>query len=70
MANYASGLRVVDISRMIKDNITKEVAYFDVRPEDDNVAYSGSWSVFPFFKSGNVIVNSIERGLFVVRPSI
>jgi hypothetical protein len=25
---------------------------------------------YPFFKSGNIIVNSIEKGLFVVRPSI
>jgi hypothetical protein len=25
--------------------------------------------VYPFFKSGVIIVNSIEQGLFLVRPS-
>ena len=67
MTNYASGLRIVDVSQ-VKDGKTEEWGYFDVRPEDDKVIFQGSWSSYPYFKSGNVIVNSIERGLFVVRP--
>ncbi len=67
MTNYASGLRIVDVSE-IKEGVTTEWGFFDVRPEDDKVIFQGSWSSYPYFKSGNVIVNSIERGLFVVKP--
>ncbi|KAJ3086705.1 hypothetical protein HK102_012670 [Quaeritorhiza haematococci] len=83
-SNYASGLRIIDIARIeeASANATvspsaevngnaffSEVGYFDVRPEDNAVTFKGTWSNYPYFKSGNVIVNSIERGLFVVRPS-
>jgi choice-of-anchor B domain-containing protein len=67
MANYCSGLRIVDISG-ISTNSTTEWGYFDVRPEDDKVQFKGSWSSYIYFPSGNVVVNSIERGLFVVKP--
>jgi hypothetical protein len=39
MANYCSGLRVADVSG-IRSGKTSEVAYFDVRPEDDGVKTS------------------------------
>ena len=29
----------------------------------------GAWSVYPFFPSGNMIVQSIEKGLFVMKVS-
>ena len=29
----------------------------------------GAWSVYPFFKSGTQIVQSIEKGLFVLKVS-
>ncbi|KAJ3388733.1 hypothetical protein HDU92_001368 [Lobulomyces angularis] len=65
-SNYASGLRVVNIKN-IKSNVTEEAGFFDVHPEDDKVSFSGTWSVYPYFPSGNIVVNSIERGLFVVK---
>ncbi len=65
-ANYCAGLRVVDISD-IKN--TKEIAYFDVRPEDNKVEFFGAWSSYMYFPSGNIVINSIERGLFVVKPT-
>ncbi|KAJ3082668.1 hypothetical protein HK102_001527 [Quaeritorhiza haematococci] len=68
LSNYASGLRVVDITNIANGNL-KEHAFFDVRPEDDRVQFWGTWSNYPYFGSGNIIVNSIERGLFVVRPT-
>jgi hypothetical protein len=44
-----------------------------VHPEDDDVGgiaeFCGSWSVYPYFKSGYILVNSIERGLFVLKRS-
>ncbi len=66
-ANYRSGLRVLSI----KDPLNpKEIAYFDTAPYTDNVpGYNGAWSVYPFFKSGVIIVNSIEQGLFIVRTA-
>lgn len=68
-ANYASGLRIVDISKA-KLGITREAGNFDVRPEDNKVQFLGSWSVYPYFPSGNIVVNSIERGLFVVKANL
>jgi hypothetical protein len=65
--NYRSGLRVLDISRASTANL-QEVGYFDVYPVDDNAAFNGTWSNYPFFKSGVVIVSGIEQGLFVLRP--
>jgi hypothetical protein len=45
--------------------------FLPVHPEDDDVGgeatFTGSWSVYPYFASGYIVVNSIERGLFVVK---
>src|SRR5687768_12609133 len=43
-----------------------EAGYFDVDPASNNNAFNGTWANYPFFNSGIVIVNSIERGLFVL----
>jgi len=73
-ANYKSGLRVIDISSVEEDptgSLFEEVAYYDVHPEDDDVGgvaeFGGAWSSYPYFKSGFVLVNSMERGLFVLK---
>jgi choice-of-anchor B domain-containing protein len=68
-SNYSSGLRVLDLTD-IQTAVLKEIGFFDVRPEDDFPTYNGAWSSFPFFDSGIVIVSSIERGLFVLRPRL
>ena len=66
-ANYTSGLRVLSIADPVNP---KEVAYFDTAPYHPNTpGFHGAWSVFPFFKSGTIIVSSIEQGLFVVRTA-
>merc|ERR1712228_596498 len=65
-ANYESGLRILDCSN-IADKELSEVGYFDCRPEGTQIAFNGAWSVYPYFESGNVIVSSIERGLFVLK---
>ena len=31
--------------------------------------FNGAWSVYPFFKSDNIIVSDINSGLFIVRKS-
>ena len=66
MSNYTSGLRVIDISGL-DDDLVSEVAYFDVHPNDNNAGYSGSWSNYPYFASGNIVVTHRTDGLFVVK---
>ncbi len=66
-ANYRSGLRILNVSDPANP---REVAFFDTAPYGDNgPGFNGAWSVFPYFKSGTIIVNSIEQGLFIVRAS-
>lgn len=70
LANYQAGLRVLDLSNVgARSNALKEIAYFDTYPEGDSAAFNGAWSVYPYFKSKNIVVDDIERGLFVLRKS-
>ncbi|KAJ3934149.1 MAG: hypothetical protein NXY57DRAFT_890763 [Lentinula lateritia] len=73
-ANYKAGLRVIDVSSITEDptgSSVEEVAFFDVFPEDDDVGgvaeFSGAWSSYPYFESGFILVNSMDRGLFVLK---
>ncbi|KAK3324890.1 hypothetical protein B0H66DRAFT_491494 [Apodospora peruviana] len=77
-SNYGSGLRILDVTSLPQDptgGLVKEVGFFDVYPEDDKepkggvVDFVGTWSHYPFFKSGFILVNTIERGAFVVKRS-
>ena len=70
MANYRAGLRILDITNInAATNSMTEIGYFDTYPADDGTAFNGAWSVYPYFASGNIIINDIERGLFVIRKS-
>lgn len=65
MSNYQSGLRILDITD-IENPV--EFGYFDTVPYGtDTPGFGGSWSNYPYFKSGNVIVTSGSEGLFVVK---
>ncbi|AZJ34173.1 choice-of-anchor B family protein [Tenacibaculum singaporense] len=66
LANYTAGIRFIDISNIGSKNIT-EVAYFDTHPENDNANFNGAWNVYPFFKSGKIVVSDINRGLFILK---
>ncbi|KAF7592141.1 hypothetical protein BBP40_000628 [Aspergillus hancockii] len=73
-SNYGSGLRIVDVSS-VKDDPTgkgfKQVGFFDCHPADDavggEVSFVGAWSVYPYFKSGHILLNSIERGIYSLK---
>jgi len=67
-ANYTSGLRVLQINETGNPYLT-EVGFFDVYPAGDPSSFSGAWSCFPYYESGLVIISSMDRGLFVVKPS-
>ena len=43
-----------------------EIAFFDTFPANDNVGFDAAWSVYPYFPSGNLIVNVDANGLFVL----
>jgi choice-of-anchor B domain-containing protein len=68
-SNYRSGLRVVDVRDAASAGLS-EVGFFDVYPVDDQALFNGTWSNYPFFASGTVIVSGIEQGLFVLRPQV
>ncbi len=58
-SNYGAGLRILDITNRTEP---VEIAYFDNSP------YGGaSWSNYPYFESGIVVMTSTGDGLFVVR---
>ena len=66
-SNYKSGLQIFDISN--PENPT-EIAHFDTQPYGENSpGFQGSWSNYPYFESGIIVVSSIGEGLFVVTPS-
>lgn len=68
LANYRAGLRIMELSDLANNNLT-QTAFFDVYPDNDSRAYTGAWSSYPYLKSGNIIVSSIDEGLFVVKPN-
>lgn len=51
----------------------KEIGFFDIYPEDDNqpgggiVDFVGTWSSYALFKSGYILVNTMERGAFILK---
>ncbi len=64
-SNYVAGLRVIDISD--RENPV-EVGYFDTVPWGENdPGFAGSWSNYPFFESGTIVVSSIKEGLFLLK---
>jgi choice-of-anchor B domain-containing protein len=75
-SNYGTGFRILDVSSIWKDPTgkgVKEVAFFDVYPDDDGepgqgkVDFVGTWSSYALFKSGHIFVNTMERGGFVLK---
>ena len=64
-SNYVSGLRILDISD--RENPV-ETGYFDTVPwGEDEPGFSGSWSNYPFFESGVIVVTSGKEGVFFVK---
>ena len=68
MANYTSGMRVVDFNNT-SDNEFREEGYFDTYPSDNSTNFFGAWNVYPFFSSGVILISDINSGLFIVKPS-
>jgi len=65
-SNYESGLRILHINRETYE--LSLVAYIDIFPTRTTNQFNGAWSVFPYYKSKVVTIQSINHGLFVVKP--
>ncbi len=64
-SHYQAGLRIVDISNNL-DPV--EIGFFDTVPYGTNTpGFGGSWSNYPFFKSGTLVVTSGREGVFFLR---
>jgi len=68
MANYNAGLRAIDITDIENQNIS-EVGYFDTIPGTNSAGFGGSWNVYPFFASGNIVISG-DEGFFLVHNPI
>jgi len=66
-ANYTSGLQIFNAN--VDPVSPPRVGFFDTYPANDSPGYSGAWSNFPYFPSGNVIISDRSTGLYVVDPS-
>lgn len=64
-SNYQAGLRILDITDPVNP---VEVGSFDTAPyAEDAAGFGGSWSNYPYFKSGIIAVSSQGEGMFLLR---
>ncbi len=64
-SNYQYGLRVVNVGNPLAPT---QAGFFDTAPNLANVAgFGGSWSNYPYFASGIIVVTSQAEGLFILR---
>lgn len=61
-SNYVAGLRILDVS---EPENPVEVAFFDTVSNDRTGG--GSWSNYPYFQSGTIVVTSSQEGLFMLK---
>ncbi|MDE2975293.1 MAG: choice-of-anchor B family protein [Gemmatimonadota bacterium] len=57
-SNYGAGLRILDIANRTEP---VEIASFGISP------FGSSWSNYPYFESGAVVMTSMSDGIFIVR---
>lgn len=67
LANNAAGLRVLDISNIAGGSMT-EIGHFDTYPTDNNAGFNGSWSIYPYFESGHIVISDRVEGFLLVKP--
>lgn len=67
-ANYKSGLRILDLKNIhnFPDSMMEEVAFMEFDPHKR----SEVWSVYPYFKSGVIAVNTIYGDVVLVYPRL
>ncbi len=63
-SNYNSGLRILDVSDPASP---VEVGFIDTVPHAEGPSMDGSWSNYPYFASGTIVVTSGREGVFMVK---
>ena len=66
-ANYSAGLNVYDISDIENENIS-QYGFFDTFPSNNEASFDGSWNVYPFFESKNIVISG-SNGFTLVRDT-
>lgn len=66
-ANYSAGLNVYDISDIENENIS-QYGFFDTFPNNNEASFDGSWNVYPFFESKNIVISG-SNGFTLVRDT-
>jgi choice-of-anchor B domain-containing protein len=66
VAHYRRGIVVYDAAN---PSALVEIAHFDnyLAPSTNIAGTDGTWGVYPFLPSGNLLISDIENGLFVLR---
>lgn len=62
---YKDGFTIVDAGR--PNNLIQVGNYDNYGPSGDG--FEGTWGVYPFLPSGNIVVSNIEDGLYVYTPT-
>jgi len=78
LANYAAGMRVLKIDGLYDSPPSMtEINYFDVYPSSNSASFNGTWNVYPFFESGNLVVTGFgneningDGGLFILKDPL
>lgn len=64
-SSYTAGLRVLDVA---DGGNPAERWFFDTVPTSDNPkSFDGSWSNYPWFDNGIILVSSAQEGLFILQ---
>jgi choice-of-anchor B domain-containing protein len=77
-SDYTTGLRVLDLDLNniqvdANQRITSGVslaAWIDTYPTNDAIAFNGTWSNYPYFDSGTIIIQDIDNGLIVAQLTL
>ena len=75
LANYSAGVRIMRVDGLYNQTQSMtEINYFDCYPTNNTAAFNGTWNVYPFFESGNIIATGFgnanidgDGGLFVIK---
>lgn len=63
-SNYSAGLQIMDIT---DPENPVQVGMFDVDPTGDTPGFNGTWSNYPYFGSGTIVVTGKESGLYMLK---
>ncbi len=66
ISNYERGLVVLDIT---DPRNPVEAGFFDTYPITNSASFNGAWGTYPFLPSGNILVNDINSGLYVIEDA-